>query len=180
MLVLPILGRRIPIVADDAVDMSFGSGAVKVTPAHDHNDFEIGKRHNLPMITVMNFDGTMNAAAGPFEGMTIAHARSAVVDRLKEDGALIDVTPHTHSVGHCERCGTVVEPMISKQWFVEMGPLAKPAIDAAYSGDVYTSCLIGSKASTSTGWKTSTIGAFRASSGGDIAFRSGIASRAVR
>jgi valyl-tRNA synthetase len=136
MLVLPILGRRIQIVADDAVDMSFGSGAVKVTPAHDHNDFEIGKRHNLPMITVMNFDGTMNAAAGPFEGMTIAHARSAVVDRLKEEGALIDVTPHTHSVGHCERCGTVVEPLISKQWFIEMGPLAKPAIDAAYSGDV--------------------------------------------
>ncbi len=135
-LVLPITGRRIPIVADDSVDPTFGSGAVKVTPAHDHNDFEIGKRHNLPFVTVMNLDGTMNAEAGEFEGLTIKEAREAVVERLKQEGALIEVQPHTHAVGHCERCGTVVEPLISKQWFVEMKPLAAPAIDVAKSGEV--------------------------------------------
>jgi valyl-tRNA synthetase len=134
--VLPINGRRIPIVADDAVDASFGSGAVKVTPAHDHNDFEIGKRHNLPMITIMNLDGTMNAEAGEFEGLTIKEAREKVVERLRDEGALIETIPHTHAVGHCERCGTVVEPLISKQWFVSMDPLAAPAIDAAKTGAV--------------------------------------------
>jgi valyl-tRNA synthetase len=133
---LPITGRLIPIVADDAVDMTFGSGAVKVTPAHDFNDFEIGKRHDLPMITIMNLDGTLNANAGEFEGLTIKEAREKVVERLRDEGALIETVPHTHAVGHCERCGTVVEPLISKQWFVEMGPLAAPAIDAAKTGTV--------------------------------------------
>jgi len=135
-LILPILGRRIPIVADAAVDREFGSGAVKVTPAHDPNDFEIGQRHDLPKITVMNLNGTMNAEAGEFEGLTIADARKAVVERLERDGALVRVEPHTHSVGHCDRCGTVVEPLISKQWFVEMEPLARPAIDVVKSGEV--------------------------------------------
>ncbi len=116
-------------MADDAVDSAFGSGAVKVTPAHDPNDFEIGKRHNLPFITVMNLDGTMNAEAGPFDGMTIADARAAVVARLEQDGALVKTENHEHSVGHCDRCGTVVEPLISKQWFVKMNELAAPAID---------------------------------------------------
>ncbi|MCO5175371.1 MAG: valine--tRNA ligase [Thermomicrobiales bacterium] len=133
---LPILGRRIPIVADASVDREFGSGAVKVTPAHDPNDFEIGQRHDLPKITVMNLDGTMNAEAGEFEGLTIAEAREAVVKRLDRDGALERVEPHTHSVGHCDRCGTVVEPLISKQWFVQMEPLARPAIDVVKSGEV--------------------------------------------
>jgi valyl-tRNA synthetase len=131
---LPILNRLIPIIADKSVDRDFGSGAVKVTPAHDHNDFEIGKRHNLPAITIMNTDGTLNANAGPFEGMTIHAARSAVVQRLEQDGVLRSTDPHLHSVGHCDRCGTVVEPLISKQWFVKMEPLAKPAIDAAVEG----------------------------------------------
>jgi valyl-tRNA synthetase len=135
-LILPITGRRIPIVGDDSVDSSFGSGAVKVTPAHDHNDFEIGKRHNLPFITVMNLDGTMNAEAGDFQGMTIKEARNAVVERLKQEDALIEIQPHTHAVGHCERCGTVVEPLISKQWFIEMKPLAEPAIKVAHTGEV--------------------------------------------
>ncbi|MCC6936343.1 MAG: valine--tRNA ligase, partial [Thermomicrobiales bacterium] len=135
-LILPILGRRIPIVADAVVDREFGSGAVKVTPAHDPNDFEIGQRHDLPKITVMNLNGTMNAEAGEFEGLTIADARKAVVERLERDGALVRVEPHTHSVGHCDRCGTVVEPLISKQWFVEMEPLARPAIDVVKSGEV--------------------------------------------
>lgn len=131
---LPILDRLIPIVADDAVDPAFGSGAVKVTPAHDPNDFEIGRRHDLPAITVMNPDGTMNANAGPFEGMRVLDARSAVVARLDHDGRLLKTEPHIHSVGHCQRCDTVVEPLISTQWFVRMEDLARPAIAAARDG----------------------------------------------
>lgn len=131
---LPILGRLMPVIADEAVDSTFGSGAVKVTPAHDPNDFEIGKRHDLPFITIMNPDGTLNEAAGPFAGMTIAEGRKAVVERLEREGALVKVEPHTHAVGHCDRCGTVVEPMLSKQWFVEMKPLAEPAIQVAKDG----------------------------------------------
>ena len=134
--VLPITGRHVPVVADDAVDPAFGSGAVKVTPAHDPNDFEIGRRRNLPAITMMNFDGTMNGEVGPFEGMTIADARKHVVERLEADGALVRVEPHVHSVGHCDRCGSVVEPMISKQWFVSMQTLAEPAIEAVHDGEV--------------------------------------------
>ncbi|HEX5166932.1 MAG TPA: valine--tRNA ligase [Thermomicrobiales bacterium] len=135
-LILPIVGRRIPIVADAIVDPEFGSGAVKVTPAHDPNDFEIGRRAGLPAINIMNLDGTMNAEAGPFAGQTIAEARKNVVKRLEEDGALVRIEPHTHSVGHCDRCGSVVEPMISKQWFVSMEPLAKPAIEVVKDGTV--------------------------------------------
>ncbi|MEA2523267.1 MAG: valyl-tRNA synthetase [Thermomicrobiales bacterium] len=131
---LPILGRLLPIVADEAVDASFGSGAVKVTPAHDPNDFEIGKRHGLPFLTVMNLDGTMNAEAGPFAGQTVEQARKGVVSRLEQDGALVKVEQHVHAVGHCQRCNTVVQPMLSTQWFVEMGPLAAPAIAAAKDG----------------------------------------------
>ena len=133
---LPIVDRLIPIVADDAVDPAFGSGAVKVTPAHDPNDFEIGRRHDLPSLVVMNFDGTMNADAGEFARLTREAARTSVVERLERGGLLVRVEPHAHSVGHCDRCGTVVEPMISKQWFVKMQPLAKPAIEVVKSGDV--------------------------------------------
>jgi valyl-tRNA synthetase len=133
---LPILDRLIPVVADAAVDPAFGSGAVKVTPAHDPNDFEIGRRHNLPFITVMNFDGTMNENAGPFAGQLIASARRNVVARLRDDHYLLGEEPHTHAVGHCDRCETVIEPMISEQWFVKMAPLAAPAIAAAKDGSV--------------------------------------------
>ena len=133
---LPILDRLIPIVADAAVDPAFGSGAVKVTPAHDPNDFEIGRRHDLPFLTVMNLDGTMNEAAGPFAGLPIAAARKAVVDRLAADGRLLKTEAHDHSVGHCDRCGTVIEPLISKQWFVRMEPLAAPAIEVAKDGSL--------------------------------------------
>ena len=135
-LILPITGRRIPLILDDTVDSSFGTGAVKVTPAHDPNDFEMGKRHSLPFITVMNLDGTMNAEAGPFDGLTIKAAREAVVARLDAEGALVQIQPHEHAVGHCERCSTVVEPLISKQWFVRMNPLAAPAIEVAKNGKV--------------------------------------------
>jgi len=131
---LPIMERSIPVVADAAVDPAFGSGAVKVTPAHDPNDFEIGRRHGLPSVTVMNPDGTMNEAAGPFAGQPIAVARKGVVERLRAEGRLLRTEPHTHAVGHCQRCDTVVEPLISTQWFVKMAPLAEPAIAAAKDG----------------------------------------------
>ncbi len=134
--ILPILGRSIPIVADDAVDPTFGTGAVKVTPAHDPNDFLIGRRHDLASISIMNADGTLNAAAGPFVGLTMADGRKQVVARLEQDGALVSISVHNHPVGHCDRCGTVVEPIVSEQWFVRMQPLADPAIAVAKSGDV--------------------------------------------
>ena len=133
---LPIMDRAIPILADGAVDPAFGSGAVKVTPAHDPNDFAIGQRHGLPSITVMNLDGTMNEAAGPFAGQPIAVARQAVVARLAADGRLSRTDPHGHAVGHCQRCDTVVEPLISRQWFVRMDSLAAPALAAAQNGDL--------------------------------------------
>ena len=129
-LILPLVGREIPIVADDYVDMEFGSGAVKITPAHDPNDFEVGLRHDLPVIRVMNDDGTMNAEAGKYEGLDRFEAREKIVEDLKACGALIKIEPHSHNVGHCYRCKSTVEPIVSKQWFVRMQPLAKPAIDA--------------------------------------------------
>lgn len=135
-LTLPILDRELPIVADDAVDPAFGSGAVKVTPAHDPNDFDIGKRHNLDQINILERNGTLNQHAGPFAGMQISAAREAVVERLKQDNAIVRIEDHRHAVGHCERCGTVVEPTISEQWFVRMQPLAEPAIKVAKDGTV--------------------------------------------
>ena len=133
---LPIMQRSIPIIVDEAVDPEFGSGAVKVTPAHDPNDFEMGRRHNLEFITVMNQDGTMNAQAGDFEGATIADGRKQVVERLRQEDALVRIEPYRHSVGTCERCETVVEPLISRQWFVNMKPLAEPAIEVVRDGTV--------------------------------------------
>ena len=134
--VLPIMGRRIPIVADDAVDVEFGTGALKVTPGHDADDFEIGKRHNLETINVMNLDGTMNENAGPFGGQDRMDCRKGVVARLDDEGLLERVEPYTHSVGHCDRCDQVVEPIVSEQWYVRMEPLARPARDAVADGRV--------------------------------------------
>ncbi len=123
-LTLPFVGREIPVIADDHVDPSFGTGCVKVTPAHDPNDFAIGKRHNLPQITVMNKDGTMNNCAGRFEGLDRFEARKAVVEALKEECLLVKVEPHRHSVPFSERGKVPVEPLISTQWFVRMEPMA--------------------------------------------------------
>jgi valyl-tRNA synthetase len=128
--ILPVLGRRIPIVADAAVDPAFGTGAVKVTPAHDPVDFEIGARHGLPSLMVMGLDNTMNEQAGPFAGQRVDEARRGIVAWLEEHGQLVKVEPYLHSVGHCERCHTVVQPIISEQWFVRMAPLAEPALAA--------------------------------------------------
>ncbi|MDE6411376.1 MAG: valine--tRNA ligase [Clostridia bacterium] len=130
MLLLPLTGRKIPVVADAYVDPEFGTGAVKITPAHDPNDFEVGLRHDLPMIRVMNDDGKMNEEAGRFAGLDRYEARKQIVAEMEKLGFLVKIQPHTHNVGHCQRCHAVVEPIVSKQWFVKMQPLAKPAIDA--------------------------------------------------
>ncbi|QJW45897.1 valine--tRNA ligase [bacterium BFN5] len=135
-LILPIVGRKLPIVGDEYVDPSFGTGAVKVTPAHDPNDFEMGLRHQLPEIIVMNQDGTMADNAGRYAGMDRYECRKALVADLKELGYLVKIDEHSHAVGHCQRCSTVVEPMVSKQWFVRMEPLAKPAIEVVTSGQI--------------------------------------------
>ncbi|MCR4614744.1 MAG: valine--tRNA ligase [Clostridiales bacterium] len=134
--ILPIVNKEIPVVADKYVEMDFGTGVVKITPAHDPNDFEVGVRHNLPVINVMTDDGHMNANAGKYEGMTAAECRKAIVKELEEGGYLIKIEPIKHNVGSCYRCHTVVEPRISKQWFVKMEPLAKPAIDIVRNGTV--------------------------------------------
>ena len=126
--ILPIVGREIPIVADDYVDMEFGTGVVKMTPAHDPNDFEVGNRHNLERILVMNEDGTMNDLAGKYAGMDRFECRKQIVKDLQEAGVLIEIETHVHQVGHSERSGAVVEPYLSKQWFVKMGPLAEQAL----------------------------------------------------
>lgn len=127
--VLPITGREIPIVGDDYVDMEFGSGAVKITPAHDPNDFELGNRHNLERILVMNEDGTMNGNALQYKGMDRFECRKQLVKDLQEEGILFKIEDHMHSVGHSERSGAVVEPYLSTQWFVKMQPLADEAIN---------------------------------------------------
>ncbi len=133
---LPLTGRRIPVIADDHVDPTFGTGAVKVTPAHDPNDFEIGRRHNLPSLTIMDEHGVITAH-GPFEGLDRFEARPAVVAALREEGRIVaEVRPYIHAVGHCSRCGTTVEPRQSLQWFVRVAPLAKAAGDAVRDGRV--------------------------------------------
>ena len=133
---LPLIGREIPIVADEAVDPEFGSGAVKVTPAHDPTDFEIAGRHHLEPIRVLDDRAVVTDAGGPFEGMDRYEARAAVKEALSDEGALIRVEPHTHSIGHCYRSGTVVEPILSRQWFVEVQPLVGPAIEAVRGGAI--------------------------------------------
>jgi len=136
MLILPLINREIPVIGDEFVDPQFGTGAVKVTPAHDPNDFEIGKRHDLPFINIMNPDGILNKAAGDFSGSDRFEAREAVIESLQELKLLTKVEQHTHSVGHCYRCHTVVEPYLSRQWFVKMKPLAEPALKAVLDGRI--------------------------------------------
>ena len=126
---LPVMERKIPVIADEAVDPAFGTGALKITPGHDPVDFEVGQRHNLETISAINLDATMSDAAGPYKGMDRFDCRAAIEADLEKGGYLVKVEPYTHSVGHCQRCHTLVEPLISKQWFLRMEPLAKPAID---------------------------------------------------
>ncbi len=133
-LILPLVDKEIPVIADTYVEMDFGTGVVKITPAHDPNDFEVGLRHNLEVITVIDESGIMNEKAGRYQGMTAAECRKAIVKELEEKGYLLKVEPIRHNVGHCYRCHTVIEPLVSMQWFVKMAPLAAPAIDAVRSG----------------------------------------------
>ena len=135
-LILPIVNRRIPVFADEYVDREFGTGAVKVTPAHDPNDFEMGERHHLEQIKVINNDGTMGDGAGKYKGMDRYECRKELLKELKELGVLVSVEDHDHAVGHCSRCHSTIEPLISKQWFVKMDSLAKPAIEAVRDGRI--------------------------------------------
>ena len=131
---LPIVGRALPFIQDAFVDPEFGTGAVKVTPAHDPNDFEMGQRHGLRQVSVIDEDGRMTDEAGPYAGQDRFAARKAIVAQLEADGLLVGIEDHTHAVGHCQRCGTVVEPLLSTQWFVKIAPLAEPALDAVAEG----------------------------------------------
>lgn len=136
MLELPLCGRQIPIVADEYVDKEFGTGAVKITPAHDPNDFEVGRRHDLPVINVMNDDATINENGVKYEGMERYEARKAIVKDLEEQGYLVKIKEHEHNVGTHDRCKATIEPMVKPQWFVKMDELAKPAIEAVKNGDI--------------------------------------------
>lgn len=133
---LPIVGREIPIIADEYVERDFGTGVVKITPAHDPNDFEVGLRHNLPVINVMNDDATINENGGKYAGLDRYEARKQIVEELEKGGFLVKTEPLKHNVGSCYRCRTTVEPRVSKQWFVKMKPLAEPAIEAVRNGKV--------------------------------------------
>jgi valyl-tRNA synthetase len=134
--ILPAVNREIPIIADEAVSPEFGTGAVKITPAHDPVDFEVAQRHGLPLINILNADVTMNENAGPYQGMDRFACRKAIVADLEKAGLLVKIEPYTHAVGHCGRCHTIVEPIASRQWFVKTGPLAKPAIEVVKDGTI--------------------------------------------
>lgn len=133
---VPFVNRLIPVVADEYVDMEFGTGVVKITPAHDPNDYEVGQRHKLPAIKVIDDDGKMNNLAALFDGMDVLTARKAVVKEMEKLGLLIKIEPHKHNIGHCDRCKSVVQPALSKQWFVSMKTLAEPALEAVKNGEV--------------------------------------------
>ena len=133
-LLLPLMNREIPVIADEYVDPKYGTGCVKITPAHDPNDFEVGQRHDLESIMIMNLDGTLNEKAGKYNGMTREDARKAIIEDLDQMGLLVKIEETKHAVGHCSRCHTTVEPMTTKQWFVKMKPLAGPAMQAVKEG----------------------------------------------
>ena len=135
-LILPLLGRKLQVIQDTVIDPEFGTGVLKITPAHDPVDFELGKKHQLAAINILNEDGTLNEHAGPYQGMERFDARKKIIQDLKEQGLLTKITDHQHAVGHCYRCDTIVEPYCSDQWFVRMKPLAEPAIEAVKSGQV--------------------------------------------
>ncbi len=137
ILILPLVGREMPIITDEYVDPSFGTGVVKITPAHDPNDFEVGKRHNLPQVIVIDKKGKMSEKAGPrYKGLDRYECRKKIVRDLNAEGYLLKTEDHAHAVGHCYRCNTVIEPMLSRQWFVKMKPLAEPAIEAVKDGRI--------------------------------------------
>ena len=176
---LPLTDRAIPVVGDEAIDPEFGTGVLKVTPGHDTVDFEVGQRHNLPIVTAVDERGFLTEAAGEFKGQERFEARRNTAEELERQGFLVKTEPLRHSLGHCQRCATVVEPLVSKQWFVRIQPLAEPGhrvgkerAGSHSAGSVFRGCI-------STGWRTFATGASAASYGGGIAFRSGIATGAT-
>ena len=169
-IVLPLIEREIPIIADPDVDPAFGSGAVKITPGHDFNDFQMGRRHNLPQISVMDTHGRMNDEAGPYRGMTREDCRAKVVEDLTALGLLEKMEPHQHAVGVCSRCETVVEPMLSNQWFVRVKPLGRGRRLRRCATAARRSIPSAGRTPISAGWRTFTTGASRANYGGAIAF----------
>ncbi len=135
--ILPLLNKSIPVIADDYVEMDFGTGVVKITPGHDPNDFKVGLRHNLPVINLLNEDGTLNNNCGKYQGLTREQARKSIVSDLEKAGALVKIEPYTHNVGHCERCKNIIEPMVSNQWWVRVKELREPAIKAVEDDRVH-------------------------------------------
>jgi valyl-tRNA synthetase len=133
---IPVISRPIPVIADDAVDPSFGTGALKITPAHDPIDFEVAQRHNLPLVNILNGDATLNKEAGPYDGFDRFDCREALLLQLEKEGLLSKTEPYLHSVGHCARCSTAIEPWASKQWFIHTKPLAEPAVKAVEEGQI--------------------------------------------
>ena len=134
--ILPLVGREIDIIADEYVDMEFGTGALKITPAHDPNDFNIGNKYNLPIINMMTADGKIVEDYPKYAGLDRFEAREKIVEDLKAEGYLVKIEPHAHNVGTCYRCGTIIEPRVSKQWFVKMEPLAKRALEVVRNGEI--------------------------------------------
>ena len=133
---LPLTNRKIPVIEDKAVDLEFGTGALKITPAHDELDLEIGERHKLAKLVAIGFDGKLTKLTGKYAGLSVKKAKELVVNDLKKGGFIDKIERYNHSVGHCQRCGTITEPLISKQWFVKIAPLAKPAVEAVKSGKI--------------------------------------------
>ena len=178
-LILPIVHREIPVVADDYVEIDFGTGVVKITPAHDPNDFEVGLRHNLPVINVLTDDAKIVDDYPKYAGMDRYEARKAIVKDLEAEGALVKVEDYNHNVGTCYRCSTTVEPRVSKQWFVSMKPLAAPLSTLSRTAR-QNSSRSASRKSISIGLRISATGASPASSGGVTASPRGIATIAAR
>ena len=178
-MLLPVLGREIPMVADEFVDREFGTGAVKITPAHDPNDFAAAQRLGLPSINIMDERAVLNENAGPYAGQDRFEARKGIVAQLETEGLLVKTEPHPVPLGHCQRCDTIVEPRLSRQWFVKIEPLAEPAIWPRWRTAASASCPRAGPRPTSSGCATSATGASRASSGGDIASRPGPARSAT-
>jgi valyl-tRNA synthetase len=176
--ILPLMNREIPIVADDYAELEFGTGAVKMTPAHDPNDFEVGLRHNLEIIRVIGDDGKINENGGKYAGMDRYECRKQIVADLEEAGYLVKTEPYSHNVGTCYRCHSDVEPLISAQWFVKMEPLAKEALRVVNDGEVkfvperFTRFI-------PTGWRTCMTGASPVSFGGAIRSPRGTATSAA-
>lgn len=179
-IMLPILNREIPIVADEYVEREFGSGAVKITPAHDPNDFEVGNRHDLPRIIVMHEDGTMNENAGKYDGLDRFVARKEIIQDFKDLGLFIKQEPHLHSVGHSERTGAVVEPYLSLQWFVKMEPLAAEALELQKTENKVNFVPARFEKHMKLGWITFTIGVFRVNYGGVTESQLGIIKKQVK